>query len=664
LSTNVLIIDDNSIDRDLFRRMLESQSSRFRCIEGEHGEAGLEQFHLLRPDCIILDLNLPDIDGLDLLRALLEGPDQCPVIVMTAYGSEQVAVEAMKGGAADYIVKGSVRGDALAHTIDNAMEKWALRRQVDQQRAALEERNRDLELALERECRARRAVEESENRYRTLAEALPQVVWTAAHPFGDLDYVNERWVEITGKPAPDAMGQGWLRFVSPEDLPRVQEAWRGSLARAAPLELECRLRTADGTFRWQLLRSLPVMQDGWPSKWLGTLTDVEDRKRAEQLLHHRQKLESIGILAGGVAHDFNNLLVAIVGGVSYALEVLPEDHELRPLLEGALKAGDRAAHLTRQMLAYAGKGRFLVESVDLSQILQSTCELLQASISKSIDLNLLHRPHLPRVLADASQLQQVIMNLIINAAEAIPQGRQGLIIASTGVERIEWARSTWSADIKPGEYVVLEVRDNGCGIDPAVLHQIFDPFFTTKFHGRGLGLAAVHGILRSNHGAITVESERGKGSTFRVLLPATAESGTRAVALEKVAAVSQPGARVLVVDDEILVRRTAQNALERAGYAVKVVAGGQEALDVLAGSGDGFSAVLLDLSMPGMDGEVTLAAIRRTHPDLPVVICSGYSEDEVQHRFAGKAVQGFLQKPFTSRAVREAVANLISVAHR
>jgi two-component system cell cycle sensor histidine kinase/response regulator CckA len=659
-TTRVLIVDDNPIDREIFKRLLQNQSAHeFRCIEGEHGRAGVEQFRRERPDCVILDLNLPDIDGLDLLKAFLAEPDACPVIVTTAYGSEQVAVDAMKSGAADYIVKGSTSGEALAHTIQNAIEKCGLVRQVERQRLAIEERNRELEAALARERAARNAVEQSENRYRTLAEAMPQIVWTAIHPSGDLDYINERWSRLTGAPAATALGRGWLEYLVPEDVPAVADCWRDSLSSVVPLEVEGRIGGDGQTPRWQLIRALPLMQDGGPVKWLGTFTDVEDQRRTEQLLHHRQKLESIGILAGGVAHDFNNLLVGIIGGVSYALDVLPQNHELTPLLEGALKSGERAAHLTRQMLAYAGKGRFLLENVDVTEVLQSTCELIKASIPKSVDLKLLVRPDLPRVLTDASQLQQIIMNLIINAAEAIPADRQGLIMARTDQQRVEAGRSIWTSDLKTGRYVLLEVRDNGSGIDRAVLGKIFDPFFSTKFTGRGLGLAAVQGIVRSNKGAIEVESEPGKGSVFRVFLPAALETAGASRPEMAAGVAAPPRARILVVDDEPIVCRTAAAALERAGHYVEAVPGGREALDVLAAATDAFSLVLLDLSMPGLDGERTLEEIRRMAPTLPVVICSGFSDAEIRTRFQGKAINGFLQKPFHARAICEKVAAVL-----
>ena len=659
----VLVIDDNAIDRDLFRRLLQ-QDHRvpcFECVEGEHGRAGLEQLRRLRPACVLLDLNLPDMDGLELLRSMLQEPDPCPVIVTTAYGSEQIAVEAMKAGAADYVVKGSISGEVLLHTIENALQKRALERKVEEQRLAIEEHNRQLESALGRERQARKAVEESESRYRTLAEALPQVVWTAVRPGGGWDYVNQRWARLTGASPEKALGRGWLDFVDAAERQRVSESWDAAAAGIATVELQFRLRSSDGSPRFQLLRALPLLEGGRLKKWLGTLTDMEDQRRNEQLLHQRQKLESIGILAGGVAHDFNNLLVGIIGGLSYALDLLPADHEVCPIIQAAFKSGERAAHLTRQLLAYAGKGKFQVEEVDLGQTLHATWELIQASVPRSTHLKLLIQPGLPPIRTDAAQLQQIIMNLILNASEAIPPERQGLIVVRAELQDIDALRSTVSGDLAPGPYVTLEVRDNGSGIEPDALGKIFDPFFTTKFTGRGLGLAAVHGIVRSNKGSIDVNSVPGQGTTFRVLLPASPAAPAVAPPADR-AVEPSPAGSILVVDDEPVVCSTARAVLERAGHRVEVARSGQEALDKLVTSPARFSLVLLDLSMPGLDGEQTFQAIHGMQPELPVVICSGYSDGEVRERFRGREVSGFLQKPFHSRALAGKVAELLRPA--
>ena len=654
---SILIIDDSPVDRDLFRRLAKG----FAWREGETGRAGLAQMRSSRPDCVLLDLNLPDMDGLDLLREILREPDPCPVIVVTAYGNEQVAVEAMKSGATDYVVKGTLSPEVLCKVIENAFEKHALQRELDHQRLALAERNRELELALERERNARAEAEESRSRYRMLAEAMPQVVWTAVLPNGEWDYVNQSWHRLTGASAENALGGGWLDFIDPQDLPRVKEEWAAAVSKMSPVELEFRLRATANTMRWQLMRALPLVQDG-RAKWLGTLTDIEDQRRAERILHQRQKLESIGVLAGGVAHDFNNLLVGVIGGVSYALESLPQDHQIRPILEMAFNASDRAAQLTKQMLAYAGKGSFQVENVDLGKVVKATWQLIQASLPGPVDVKLRIRAELPPVHADPTQLQQIVMNLIINAGEAIPEGRPGLVIVSTDVQHIDQPCSTWTSDLEPGDYVVLEVRDNGSGIDPNTMTKIFDPFFTTKFVGRGLGLAAVHGIVRSNKGSIEVDSTVGKGSTFRVLLPAVQPVREKPVLEARPNGSKSLTGRVLLVDDEPIVRNTARAALERAGHVVEVAEGGREAVELVSRSPHGFSLVLLDLGMPGFDGEQTLEALRQINPKLPVVMCSGYGDAEVQNRLRGKSVNGFLQKPFDFRTLKHKVSEWLSPA--
>jgi PAS domain S-box-containing protein len=643
----VLTIEDNAIDRDLFRRLLgQSRIGSFDCFECDQGRAAIDQLRKVRPDCVLLDLNLPDMNGLEVLRSIIEEPDTCPVIVMTAYGSEEIAVEAMKTGAADYLVKGTISTENLARVIVNAIEKRSLQQRIEEQRIAIEERNRQLELALER--------------YRVLAEAMPQLVWTA-NPGGDWDYVNERWTELTGTPGLRAFGNGWLEFVDLQDREHMETVWRAAVANTKPVESECRFRSGDVS-RWQLMRAVPLLENGSAVKWVGTFTDVEDQRRTEQLLHQRQKLDSIGILAGGVAHDFNNLLVGIVGGVSYALDMLSPNHELQPILNGALRSGERAAELTRQLLAYAGKGNVLAVDVDLKDALHTTWDLLQASIPRSVDLKVAIGQDLPPVRTDPSQLQQVIMNLILNAAEAIPDGRQGIVIVRAEVQQVHALRSTWSGELLPGRYVVLDVRDNGAGIRPELLHRIFDPFFTTKFTGRGLGLAAVHGIVRSNHGLIEVESTLGRGTTFQVFLPAGSAVEKQRAGVSLDAAAPMPAAHILVVDDEAVVRNVAQTTLGRLGHIVHTALSGEEALEQIRAAPEFFSLVILDFNMPGLNGQQTFDAIRSIRSDLPVVICSGYSEIEIRARFENSSVAGFLQKPFRSETLRSAVSGLLTAS--
>ena len=624
----VLIVEDDFTDRELLKESLRKGQSKVTFAEEPTAAGAVQRCREFSPDCILLDLNLPDKNGLDVLADLTRSCGTAPVIVVTAYGSEQVAVAAMKGGATDYIVKTSLTTDNLLHTIEKAIETHRLRAQV----------------ARERE------------RYRLLTEAIPQVVWTATHPAGEFDHVSQRWTEATGMPAQSALGKRWLEAVHPQDRDRVERVWREALRTRDRFELECRLGGEMKAYRWHLARAVPQVEADSVLRWFGTFTDVEDRKRAEQALLQRQRLESTGVLAGGVAHDFNNLLTGILGGISYALETLPASHESRPILRNALTASERAALLVRQLLAYAGKGTFMVERVDLTELTILTSNLVRASVPKCIQLNVQAGHPTPPIEADSSQIQQIIMNLIINAAEAIGEDNPGVITVRTEEEWIGGPDSV--EDLAPGVYAVLEVVDTGCGMTEDVQARIFEPFFTTKFTGRGLGLAAVMGIVRSAKGAIRVRSAPGEGTSFRVLLPAR---GDPSVASRNAPAGSAAVAgTVLIVDDEEIVRETASTILRRGGYSVTLARDGMEAIEQVRANPALFDLVLLDLNMPGPTGEETLRQLRAIRPSMPVLAFTGFSESEVASRLGGQAFAGVLHKPFTSRILLEHVARFFA----
>ncbi len=397
-----------------------------------------------------------------------------------------------------------------------------------------------------------------------------------------------------------------------------------------------------------------------------TVVETTEQKRAEksrQDLEKRmldaQRLESIGLLAGGIAHDFNNLLTGILGNASLAREMVPPGTALAHFLEGIVNASERAAHLTKQMLAYSGKGQLFVESVDLSQEIQEVLRLVQPSISRKISVVLDLPNDLPKVQADKGQLQQVLMNLVVNAAEAI--GEQ------PGVLSVKTSRRTLSeagirdlpaaAGMEAGNYVCVEVRDTGCGMDEETKTRIFDPFFTTKFTGRGLGLAAVSGIMRGHKGGINVTTAPGEGSTFAAYFPATNEKEHPAPEATPPQAVSKnlPCGTVLVVDDEPVVLRVARNALEHSGCTVLTAESGPAAIELFRRYCKDISLIVLDLSMPGMSGLETLPELRRIRPDVLVVISSGYSESETLRLFSGHRISGFLQKPYSSQRLLELV---------
>ncbi|MGA3095248.1 MAG: ATP-binding protein [Bryobacteraceae bacterium] len=379
-------------------------------------------------------------------------------------------------------------------------------------------------------------------------------------------------------------------------------------------------------------------------------------RESEARLQRSQKMESIAVLAGGIAHDFNNLLVGIIGNASLAEDLLAPGSPAAMTIREVVKAGERAARLTREMLAYSGKGRFVIERVDLSELVRDVTTLFRSSVPNQVALRLNLPADLPAVEVDTAQAQQVVMNLVINAAQAIGDSR-GLISIRTRAMDLDAAAiaAEWgNAGLRPGAHVCLEVRDTGCGMDEATKARIFDPFFTTKPAGRGLGLASVAGIVRAHNGALKVESEPGRGSVFTVAIPAA--RGGAAPALRRHAAELEltGQGRILVVDDEEIVRTMAEAALKRLGYTVSSADSGPAALAALAVD-PLLDLAILDFSMPGMSGQETLARLRAARPELRIVVSSGYCEAECRALFQDQFISGFLQKPYTVTALGQSV---------
>ncbi len=442
--------------------------------------------------------------------------------------------------------------------------------------------------------------------------------------------------------------QTWWRQVVAEDLPRVLEVVDGCVAgRLTNWCVEYRIRRADGQVRWieDQGTAVPGGEAG-ADRLIGVAQDITARKQAEEeaqeverRLRDAQKMESLGVLAGGVAHDFNNLLMGILGNADLAMLELPAGARTRRRLEGIEEAARRAADLARQLLAYSGQGRFLVESLDLRTLVRGMTELLGASIPKKIRLTLELPPDLPNIEADADQIRQVIVNLVTNAAEAI----------GTAVGYIRIRAGQAEGD------VFMEVIDDGAGMDEATCRRVFEPFFTTKFTGRGLGLAAAHGIVRGHGGAITVQSEPGRGTTFRLLFPSVAEPVVVPGPERPGEELSPDQITVMVVDDEAIVRDVAAAMLRYGGHHVIEAADGAAAVKMFEAHAQDVDCVLLDLAMPGMDGLETFRALRAIDPQVRVLLTSGYSAREALNRFSGAPLAGFLQKPYHAKDLLERV---------
>ncbi|QWV93954.1 response regulator [Geomonas oryzisoli] len=375
---------------------------------------------------------------------------------------------------------------------------------------------------------------------------------------------------------------------------------------------------------------------------------AQEKKEMEAQILHVQKLESLGVLAGGIAHDFNNILMAIMGNAELALLRLPQESPVRTNLQNIEKSSQRAADLAQQMLAYSGKGSFVIEVMDVNAIIKEMSHMLEVSISKKAEMRLELAGGLPLLKVDATQIRQVIMNLVINASEAIGD-RNGVIVVRTGTTELDGRALArlWLTDrLQEGLYVYFEVADDGCGMDQDTLGKIFDPFFTTKFTGRGLGMAAVLGIVRGHRGTIEVHSEPGLGSLFRVYLPAC-EGEHRQPARQPQSVVAACGSgTVLLVDDEEAIRSLASEMLQSLGYSVLTAEDGSAAVETFRLHRDEVDCVILDLTMPHMDGEQALQQLRSLDPQVQVILSSGYSEQEITERFVGRGLAGFIQKPY------------------
>jgi PAS domain S-box-containing protein len=490
------------------------------------------------------------------------------------------------------------------------------------------------------------AVEELEAFKRALDEHAIVAVTDAR---GKITYVNDKFCAISKFEREELLGQDH-RIINSHHHPKSLFAnlW-GTILSGRVWKGEIRNKAKDGTYYWVDTTIVPFLgSDGVPVQFVAIRADITERKAAEESLRQSQKLESLGVLAGGIAHDFNNLLTSILGNCNLGSMVLPAESPAIPYLDQIEKATLRAADLSRQMLAYAGKGKVAILRVDLNRLVREMTELLSVSLSKKALIRYDLAPVLPEVMADPTQMQQVVMNLVTNASEAIPEGVNGAITLRTGELIVEKSLVTVTSipvGLNPGRYVTLEVSDTGCGMTPEVIAKIFDPFFTTKFTGRGLGLSALLGIVRSHGGGLKVYSEPGRGTSMKVFLPSADPLGKDEGMASEPAPWRGRGT-LLVVDDEISARAVARAMGTHLGFQVVEAADGEEAVATFQRRKDELALVLMDLTMPRMDGREAFLRMRQIDPSVPVVLTSGFSENDAVSDFAGRGLAGFLPKPY------------------
>lgn len=512
---------------------------------------------------------------------------------------------------------------------------------------------------------------EVDKRYQEIFESATDIILT--HDLdGLITSFNPAGERILGWKAAEVIGLPIFSILAPAEAEIAGGLVKGGRTEAVGSgSFHLEFSRADGTTVPFEVNSWIEYQDGEPVGVQAICRDIsqrlrveDERIRFERKLQDSQKLESLGILAGGVAHDFNNLLTAILGNASLARLELPAGSPTCKSMEEIEMAAERAADLCSQMLAYSGQGRFVVSRIALGNVVMETLELIQASVSKRVKLDINLAETLPPVHGDGAQLRQVLLNLVTNASEAFGEGH-GTIGIRTSMLRAE---PKWAADaiLVPeafeGDYVLLEVSDTATGMNPETVSRIFEPFFTTKFTGRGLGLAAVLGIVRSHRGAIKVQTTLGQGTVFQIALPALGVPASPSSVGRGGDGEARPvfQGSVLVVDDEASVRRTLTRVLEMMGCKVLVAEDGTVALDRLRQSGRKFDLIMLDLTMPRMDGVQTLREIRNLRPELPVILMSGFAQAQAMARFNEHRLAGFLQKPFKLEEMTAIVGRVLT----
>ena len=645
-------------DDPTLARLIQVRLSRedFEVEFASDGEQGLAMYGAGTYDAIAVDHAMPGYSGLDVIRALVSQGCQCPIIMVTGSGDERVAVEAMKLGAKDYIIK-DVNGAYLD------LLPTVLNRVVREQRM------------LAGKLLAEVALSTSEARFRELFVAISSGValFKRAGDGGDLvlDDINESGTQILGVERATLVGRPLPEVLRGEGLAKLMElsecVWQSGQPAVQPA---AEFIGADGPV-WLENRVCRL-----PSGEIAVVyNDLTARRQAEEQRHRLaervqqvQKLESLQMLASGVAHDFNNILQAIVGYADLALDEMPADGPSRTDIERIKLSARRARELTEQMLEYSGHGFHESEPVGLLEVISQVVGKHHDQIPADTELVLDVPAELPAVNGDGAQLAQMLANLLTNAVEAIG-GEPGQIRLRAGVTEADAEsldESVPGQNLPAGSYVWIEVEDTGCGMNGSTKSRIFEPFFSTRFVGRGLGLACVLGIVRGHGGAVSVDSEVGVGTTFRVLLPTARETPTADVtqpapAEERQVEQGRHWRTVLVVDDEEAVRYVIDRMLSRAGYRVLEACDGEEAVEVFRERGHLIDLVILDLTMPRMDGLGAFREMRKIRPDLHVLLSSGYSAEDSMGHFSDAGSVDFIQKPYSVDALLDKVHAAIAL---
>jgi two-component system cell cycle sensor histidine kinase/response regulator CckA len=649
----ILIVDDLELNRKLLRVIL--QTDGMETLEAEDGAAALEVMKGALPDAIISDILMPNMDGYRLCKEIRANPRwaKIPVVIYTStYVSAGEAELALKCGADKYMKKPSpsdeiitaIRGLVASGRIEKPVydksfgEAVILKQYSEVLVQKLEKRNLELYELTDQ-------LTQSEEKFRQLVENINQIFFLVGPGGVPGIYISPSYEKVFGRTCASFYENplSWLDCVVPEDRSRVEELVRTHLG---GFEVEYRLSTATRAVRWIRARYFPVVDKAGKAIRLGGVAeDITPFKQAEAQLRHAQKMDGIGRLAGGIAHDFNNILTAITGYSYFLLTTLAADDPQRADVVEIQNAAERAASLTRQLLAFSRQQVLQPKVVDLNALVQETEKMLRRLIGENMNLAALLAPDAGRITADPGQIAQVLLNLVVNARDAMPQG--GKITIETANVELGDDHARKHPDARLGPHVLLAVSDTGCGMDPEILSHLFEPFFTTKEAGKGtgLGLATVYGIVKQSSGSISVESEPGHGSTFKIHFPRVQEAVEALPAAAALAGPTRGCETILLVEDDEAVRKFVHRLLDQIGYTVLQARNPKEAIQIFDGRKEPIHLLLTDIVMPGMRGDELANHLSPLWPHMKVVFISGYTEAGVVRRDLLNSDTAFIQKP-------------------
>jgi two-component system, cell cycle sensor histidine kinase and response regulator CckA len=662
-------------------RLLEKKLTRcgYEVTLASDGRQGLALWETGAYDLLVVDHQMPVKNGLEVLRTLSERGPMPPTIMVTGQGDETVAVEALKLAASDYLIKDPAGGylDLLPAVIERALAKHRLieekkRAEEELHRASAElelrvrERTAELAAALEKvqweiseRIRTEKDLRESEMRYRSLVDNIDLGVTLIAPDFTVM-MTNAAQARIFGKTPADFVGMKcYEAFAKRMTVCRLCPGLK-AMETGAPAEREAHSPREDGHRAHVRVQAFPIVgQDGTVSGVIEVVEDITERKRLEEQLQHAAKMEAVGRLAGCVAHDFNNILTAIIGYSTIMLKGSGGSSDHHDKLVQINRAAERAASLTRQLLAFSRKQELDRKVLDLNASIANFEKMLTRLIGEHITFRTILDPSLGKIKADPSQIEQILLNLVVNARDAMPSGGTLTIETMNWVLDENFCRSR--AGLRPGPYVVLIATDTGHGMDDAIVPQIFEPFFTTKEggNGTGLGLSTVYGIVQMHQGHIDVETIVGVGTTFRIYLPQAADIVERAIDETGYAGQVKGKETVLVVEDEEMVRELSCDILEMLGYKVLRAATPDQALWLCGQTSDSIDLLLADVVLPQMDGKSLYVRISVLFPHMKVLYMSGYTDDAIASH--GVLVDGarLLQKPFAPDVLAKAVREVL-----